>query len=132
MKDGFYQLKRHCSEYRKSCFLFHDPIADKLKWYAETVMGMGHVHTSNISQRFTNSIIHIFGYEFNQADEQFMDKERRTNKVLNDYPNRRADLVTPNQFTEARLASVRGYTDDIKGMILEPPSHNRLAVMLTV
>ena len=132
LKDWFYQLKQHCSEYHKSCFIFHDPVSDKLKWYVETVMGMGYVHTSNISQRFTNSIIHIFIYEFNKADKQFLDKERRTNKVLDDYLKRRSDLVTNNQFGEARLASVHGYTDDIKGMILEPPGHSRLAVMLTV
>ena len=132
LKDWFYQLKQHGSEYHKSCFIFHDPVSDKLKWYVETVMGMGYVHTSNISQRFTNSIIHIFIYEFNKADKQFMDKERLTNKVLDHYLKQRTDLVTDNQFSEARLASVHGYTDDIKGMILEPPGHSRLAVMLTV
>ena len=31
LKDRFYQLKQHCSEYHKSCFVFHDPVADKLK-----------------------------------------------------------------------------------------------------
>jgi hypothetical protein len=132
LKDWFYQLKQHCSEYHKSCFIFHDPVADKLKWYVETVMGMGYVHTSNISQRFTNSIIHIFMYEFHEADKAFITKERKTNKVLDRYLTARSNLTGTNQLSEVRLESVHGYTDDIKGMVLEPPNHSRLAVMLGV
>jgi ribA/ribD-fused uncharacterized protein len=132
LKDWFYQLKQHCSEYHKSCFIFHDPVADRLKWYVETVMGMGYVHTSNISQRFTNSIIHIFLHEFREADRAFIDEERKTNKVLDDYLTGRSGLSTTNQLSESRLESVHGYTDDIKGMVLEPPNHSRLAVMLAV
>jgi hypothetical protein len=114
LKDWFYQLKQHCSEYHKSCFIFHDPVADKLKWYVETVMGMGYVHTSNISQRFTNSIIHIFLHEFHEADKAFITKERKANKVLDDYLTTRSSLTGTNQLSEARLESVHGYTDDIK------------------
>ena len=132
LKAWFYQLKQHCSEYHKSCFIFHGPVADKLKWYVETVMGMVYVHTSIISQRFTNSKIHLFLYEFREADRAFITEEREINKVFDDYLADRSSLSTTNQLSESRLESVHGYTDDIKGMVLEPPNHSRLAVMLAV
>jgi hypothetical protein len=73
-------------------------------------------------------------YEFHEANKAFtcISKERKTNKVLDEYLTARSSLTGTNQLSEARLESVHGYTDDIKGMVLEPPNHSRLAVMLGV
>ena len=56
LKDWFYQLKLHVSEYWKSTFAFQHK-GGEIKWYQETVMGMGCTHTSNIAQRYSNTIL---------------------------------------------------------------------------
>ena len=49
MKDWFYQVRQHTSQYWRSTFLFKRKGAPTVSHFQELVMGMGYMHTSNIA-----------------------------------------------------------------------------------
>ena len=57
LNDWFYQLATHSSEHWKSALVFAEKGADTLDYYQETVMGMGYVHTSNVAQRLSITVL---------------------------------------------------------------------------
>ena len=48
-------------------------------------MGMGYVHTSNIAQRLSNTILVLWYKEFEQLEVEFMQEERDRNPILHQW-----------------------------------------------
>lgn len=133
LKDWFYQFRLHASEFEcwKSTFVFKRA-GGQLKYYQETVMGMGCYHTSNIAQRFSNTLVIAWYAEFARLDEAFMQQEVARNSKLRAWLEHRVCL--PANATEQKqdgLHSAHAFTDDFHASILEPPHHSRLATGIT-
>ena len=92
LKDWFYQLATRPSEHWKSALVFAERGADSLDYYQETVMGMGYVHTSNVDQRLSITVLLRWCMIFSELDAPFLERERRTNKVLDRYLSTRAAM----------------------------------------
>ena len=85
MKDWFHQAANHISQHWMSCFVFVEEGADTVDYYQEVSMGMGYVHTSNVAQRFSNTILILWYEEFDRLDAPFLREERERNKRLDAY-----------------------------------------------
>ena len=141
LKDWFHQAATHVSEHWLSSFVFLHPGDDHLTYYQETCMGMGYVHSSNIAQRLSNTVLVMWYRELESLDSQFLRAERKTNQLLDEYLRRRGGLDESNGFTaehslkngkisQSRLHSCHIFTDDFHATVLEPPHHSRLTVAI--
>ena len=91
-KDWFYQLATHASEHWKSALVSAERLADSLDFYQETVMRMGYVHTSNVAQRLSITVLLRWYQIFKELDAPFLAAERKKNKILDQYLNTRAAM----------------------------------------
>ena len=130
LKDWFYQLATHASEHWKSALVFAEQGSDSLDYYQETVMGMGYVHTSNVAQRLSITVLLLWYKRFAALDASFIKKECETNKVLEQYLSTRAAMPQNTDQPQNRLHSGHIFTDDFTGFILEPPGHSRVTTAL--
>ena len=105
-------------------------------------MGMGYVHTSNIAQRLSSTILVLWYKEFERMEAQFITAERARNPVLHQWMVHREKMDSNSGFQpgqsfkdgkikQARLHAGHFFTDDFHGAILEPPHHSRLTVAIT-
>jgi hypothetical protein len=132
LKDWFYQCRLHISEHYKASLVFKKRGAAKVTYYQETVMGMGFHHTSNISQRFSITLLIMWYEEFDALDAAFLEEECSRNDTLVAMLKHRRSI--PQHVTEQRqdrLHAGHFFTDDFAGLILEPPHHSRLATAIT-
>ena len=130
LKDWFYQLATHASEHWKSALVFAERCAKALDFYQETVMGMGYVHTSNVSQRLSITVLIRWYQIFQELDAPFIAKERTTNKLLDQYLTTRAAMPQNKDQPQDRLHSGHIFTDDFTAYILQPPHHSRVTTGL--
>ena len=130
LKDWFYQLATHPSEHWKSALVFAERGADSLDFYQETVMGMGYVHTSNVAQRLSITVLLRWYMIFSELDAPFLERERRTNKVLDQYLRTRAAMPQNKDQRQDRLHAGHIFTDDFTAFILQPPHHSRVTTAL--
>ena len=130
LKDWFYQLATHASEHWKSALVFAERGAKALDFYQETVMGMGYVHTSNVAQRLSITVLIRWYQIFQELDAPFIAEERTTNKLLDQYLTTRAAMPQNKDQRQDRLHSGHIFTDDFTAYILQPPHHSRVTTGL--
>ena len=130
LKDWFYQLATNASEHWKSALMFAERLSDSLDFYQETVMGMGYVHTSNVAQRLSITVLLRWYQIFKELDAPFLAAERKKNKVLDQYLTTRAAMPQNKDQQQDRLHSGHIFTDDFTAYILQPPHHSRVTTGL--
>ena len=130
LKDWFCQLATHASEHWKSALMFAERLAESLDFYQETIMGMGYVHTSNVAQRLSITVLLRWYQLFKELDAPFLAAERRKNKLLDQYLNTRATMSQNKDQPQDRLHSGHIFTDDFTAYILQPPHHSRVTTGL--
>ena len=141
MKDWFHQIATHISEHWMSCFVFVEEGADHVDYYQEASMGMGYIHTSNIAQRFSNTILILWYEAFEQLDAPYIAKERESNKILDAYLKSREQLQLRYETQRVRAMEIRPrqdrlhtahiFTDGFWAAVLEPPNHSRATTAIT-
>ena len=132
LKDWFYQLATHASQHWKSALMFAERLADSLDFYQEIVMGMGYVHTSNIAQRLSITVLTRWYQLFKELDATFLAEERKRDKLLDQYVylTTRATMPQNKDQPQDRLHSGYIFTDDFTAYILQPPNHSRVTTGL--
>jgi site-specific DNA-cytosine methylase len=131
-KDFFYQIRLHPSELWKGVFALLDTAGEEYRYLVERVMGMGYWHTSNVAQRFGNTVIQIVLKEFDKLDAPFLEEEASRLPVLRAWLEHRGKLQANAVWNQARLAAASLYTDDSFFMVLVPPDGQRLVRFLSV
>ena len=132
MRDWFYQVRQHASQYWRSTFIFKRKNATRISYFQEVVMGMGYAHTSNIAQRFSITILILWYEEFERLDSEFLEQECATNSTLSAMLAHRASIPAhKTQQRQDRLHTGHFFTDDFTALILEPPHHSRLSTAIT-
>jgi hypothetical protein len=130
-KDFFHQLTLHPSELYKGVFALLAADGSHYRWLVEKVMGLGYVHTSNLAQRFGNSIVMMFLLDFDELDAPFLVEECARLPVLNAWVAHRRGLKAHKHWNQARLCSATLFTDDTAIRVVVPKDGGRLVRALT-
>ena len=91
---------------------------------------MGYVHTSNVAQRFSITVLLRWYQIFKELDAPFLAAERKKNKVQDQYLFTRAAMPQNKDQQQDRLHSGHIFTDDFTGYSHPPApspqqSHHR-------
>ena len=112
LKDWFYQLATNESEHWLSTLMSAERLSDSLDFYQETVMGRGCVHTSNVAQRLSITVLMRWYQIFKELDAPFLAAERKKNEALDQYLATRAAMPQNKDQQQDRLHSGHIFTDD--------------------
>ena len=89
--------------YRQSCHLFRGG-----KWVVNYCMTFGIAPSSNIAQRATNMLVHVFPEDFAIIDEPFLAEEGRKFPAFAEWRRQRQELGT----LQGQQVFMLAYTDD--------------------
>ena len=126
--DCFLIFKNNPIELPRACFAYLYPEDDHLSFNVETSMGMGYVPSSNVAQRFNNTVVIIFMKEFHKEIAPLLEAAMREIPILKAWWEHRKRL----EGEQAKVMNVNIYTDDMYGVILTPPDMTWVVVATEV
>jgi hypothetical protein len=132
LRDMFYQIRNHIAEYWTTGLLFMLSPGAELTHVTEECCGMGYSHSSNVAQRFANSLVIMFLRRFIEADAAALREEAAEIPVLRAWLDHRDHLEPTEGITQARAISAAGYTDDIKWCVMTPPDKSKVVRSIEV
>ena len=110
-RNYFNHLRLHPSQY-PYMGTFCDTADNTPRWIVNQVVEFGIAPASNIAQRLSNVLMHIFAAAFDESEQQDIEQLTRTNKTFEDWLKHRQSLSRSAGRNLHRVFANLMYTDD--------------------